>query len=205
MNSNTNGTLWTDIPDTGIEGIKHKVPVKREGRLLIEVDVTPTNGTVIAGQHVPQGTHQMLIYKSELPDVIANKVAQPEHLAGWASAEKVFARIEKDYLDRTCGKLTDLNKHNDEFMAYRKAEAAKFGETSVAREFCKMFPRGMPPVKSLTVIKDVDAPTTIENQTDQKIEKLLTGIMGKTQTEDKVKSLEAQIAKLMDLVEKKGK
>lgn len=146
-------------------GVSHKVPARNVGRMLLEVDVVPTNGASIGGQLVTAGTHKVLVYKDEIDGVLADVQTDEQKLA-WSMAEKTF----QSQADREFGKIKNPEDR-------RKAEA-RWGQ-SVAAIFAQTFQNGLPPIRSMRVLNDnVPAPSTTENVQANQIANLTEALVG---------------------------
>jgi len=130
--------------------IKHTATPRNERRLLIEVDVWPSNGMAHFEQNFNHGKQHALIYASELERL--QKLTQTdEHRAAWAHAERLN---EGDLASKIRG-LTNPQQIAD-------AKARHGG--SAAQYFCKSYPTGMPPVASFRVLDDsIPPPETQAN------------------------------------------
>lgn len=169
------GSLYSRLPDNPITAksdgktYKHPVPPRDEKRVLIEVEVTPTNGIVIGGQHVRQGTHRLVVFKTDLPDIAA-RVATDDHKRAWAAAVSTYETALKRYVTTSIGK-----DDGSEAYRLRKEQAAKmFGETTISLEFCRNYPEGMPPIARLTEVEQLEAPETETNRDATRLENLVT-------------------------------
>lgn len=172
------GSLYARLPDNPITAkcdgktYKHPVAARDEKRVLIEVEVTPTNGISIGGQHVRQGTHRLVVYETDLPDIEA-RVATDEHKAAWSAAVSTYNNALNRYITSTIGK-------DDKSEAYRlrKEQATKmFGETSVSLEFSRNHAGGMPPIAKLTKLEELKAPETETNRDATRLEGLVTKLV----------------------------
>lgn len=175
MSSSNFGSLYARLPDNPITAksdgktYKHSVPTRDEARVLIEVEVTPTNGIVIGGQHVRQGTHRLVVYETDLPDIEA-RVATDEHKRAWSEAIKTFNRALDRFVVSSVGK-----DDGSEAYRLRKEQAIKmFGDTTVSLEFSRNFPGGMPPIARLTKVEQLKAPETETNRDATRLEGLVT-------------------------------
>lgn len=141
--------------DTSWKGIKHLVPARNEGRLLVRVEVIPQNGCDIGSQHVKQGTHDVVIYASEL-DEVKRLVRTDAAKADFDRALRVFARKLEDL----CRGLGDSVEHKLE----RQRRIAEFGESpySIMAED-PAYRGGFGKLMNLTVIEEVPPPPTVEN------------------------------------------
>lgn len=177
MAENRFGSLYSKLPEnpvTGSDGktYQHRVPARDERRVLIEVEVTPTNGISIAGQHVRQGVSRVVVYESELPDIEA-RVASDEHKRAWADAVKTYQRQLDRFILNTVGK-----DDGTEGWKLRREQAIKtFGETTVSLEYSRNFPGGLPPIARLTKVEQLKAPETETNRDATRLEGLVTKLV----------------------------
>jgi len=175
------GTMGTRVPNLRVKCADgsfydHRAHEKDEKRVLIEVDVHPTNGCVIGGQHVKQGVHRVVIYQSEL-DQVMGRVATPEQIREWKVAEDIYRANLAAYLDREAGKDDGTEKRR----ALREAAAQRYGESTTSLEFQRRDPaknrRGRPPITRLDIIDaDVDAPETEANREAKRLSMLITSL-----------------------------
>jgi hypothetical protein len=130
--------------------VKHAAAPRNERRILIEIDVEPSNGMANFEQNFVQGKQYALIYASELERL--QKLTQTEeHRAAWKHAEK---------LDE--GDLAAALRGLKDEKQIELARARHGG--SAAAYFCKSYPTGMPPVRSFRVLDDnVPPPETTAN------------------------------------------
>lgn len=177
MSSNF-GSLYTRLPDNHVTAksdgktYQHLVPTRDERRALIEVEVIPTNGISLGGQHVRQGTHRVVVYETELPAIEA-RVASDEHKRAWAEAVKTYNRALERFVVNSVGK-----DDGSEAYRLRKEQASKrFGDTTVALEFSRAYPGGMPPIARLSKIEALDAPETETNRDSKRLEGLVTKLV----------------------------
>lgn len=169
------GSLYSRLPDNTITAkcdgktYKHPVPTRDEKRWLIEVEVTPTNGIAIAGQHVRQGTSRLVVYETDLPDIEA-RVATDQHKSAWNAAVSTYNTALNRYITSTIGK-----DDGSESYRLRKEQAAKmFGETTPSLEFSRNHAGGMPPIAKLTKLEELKAPETETNRDATRLEQLVT-------------------------------
>lgn len=141
--------------DTSFRGIKHKVPARNEPRLLVRVNVIPQNGCDIGGQHVKQGEHDVIIYSTDLPEVMA-LVRTDKAKADFARAKQVFA----NKIAALVRGLGDSVHDNQE----RERRLAEFGESpySILAED-PAYTGGFGKLESCVTLEDVPAPPTLEN------------------------------------------
>lgn len=177
---NALGRLYAHIPDNKVQTSKHgvhshKAESRDEPRKLISVDVFPSNGMSVGGQHVHQGKHTVVVYASELEGLQA-RVASDEHKAAWRDAERTYQSALSRYLDNAVGKppSNDRTSWPQEYLTRRERAEKMFGETTVSLEFSRRFPGGRPPLSELSVIEDLPPPITAENRDRTRMETLLT-------------------------------
>lgn len=175
MADNRHGSLYARLPDNPVTAkcdgktYKHSVPTRDEERWLIEVEVTPTNGIAIAGQHVRHGTSRLVVYATDLPDIEA-RVATDQHKAAWSAAISTYNTALNRYIVSSIGK-----DDGSESYRLRKEQATKmFGETTVSLEFSRNYPAGMPPIAKLTKLEQLKAPETETNRDATRLEGLVT-------------------------------
>ena len=143
------------VMDTSHNGIKHLVPARNESRLLVRVEVIPSNGCDVGGQHVKRGTHDVIIYTSELAEV-QSLVRTEQAKADFDRALKVFARKLEDL----CRGLGNSTEHQIE----RQRRIDEFHESpySIMAED-PAYRGGFGKLLSCTVLEEVPAPPTVEN------------------------------------------
>lgn len=130
---------------SAIGDVVHRAPPRNEARVVLEVDVMPSNGTDVCGQHVKCGVHKVAVYASELPMVRALVQTEADH-AALAAAERMY---------------------ENEIATRARANGLDEAQTKVLRErenlspwqyFAKLKPEGMPPLRSMRVLQEVGAP-----------------------------------------------
>jgi hypothetical protein len=136
--------------DTSHKGIPHRVPARNESRLLIRVEVIPQNGCDIGGQHVKQGTHDVIIYAGQLAETKA-LVRTEQAKADWARALRAYANH-----------IAELVKGKDEAQRARLlAEDWQSPQAMMAVD--PAYKGGFGKLESCEVIEEVSAPPTLEN------------------------------------------
>lgn len=136
--------------DTSHKGIPHRVRARNESRLLIRVDVIPMNDVNIGDQPVKHGVHDVIIYASELADVMA-LVRTEQAKADWARALRAYANH-----------IAELVKGKDEDQ--RKRLLAEDGESPHAMMAADTaYKGGFGKLDSCVVLEEVAAPPTLEN------------------------------------------
>lgn len=174
----TLGKLYAPLPDLKVQTsrgvLSHKVEARDEPRKLIEIDVFPSNGMAIGGQHVHQGVHNVVIYASEL-EAIQKRVCSAEQVADWKDAERTYASALSRYLENACGKAPSANTDAwpVKYRESRERATQMFGDTTVSLEFSRRHPLGRPPITKLSVIEDLPAPLTSENRERSRFENLI--------------------------------
>lgn len=141
--------------DTSFRGIKHRVPPRNESRLLVRVNVIPQNGCDIGSQHVKHGEHDVIVYASELTDVMA-LVRTEKAKADFARAEQVFANQIADLV-----RNIPAGPEGDES---RRHAMERYGESPysiMAQD--PSYRGGFGKLMSCVVIEEVAAPPTVEN------------------------------------------
>jgi hypothetical protein len=126
-----------------IGDVVHRAPARNEARVVLEVDVMPSNGTDVCGQHVKCGVNKVAVYASELPMVRALVQTEADR-AAFAAAEQMY---ENEIASRTRG------------MDAAQAKVVRERENlSPWQYFAKLKPGGMPPLRSMRVLQEVGAP-----------------------------------------------
>jgi hypothetical protein len=153
------GSLYSPIPKNHIkyEGsvYEHRVRPRDEKRVLVEVDVFPSNGTGIGGQHVKQGKHRVVLYQSDLEDLEA-ATASPQQIRDWDDA------------------VASYEAQPEQYRIKRERALAQYGDTTPSLEFCRKHPLGRPPVTSWRVLaENLDAPDTDSNRESKRLEHLI--------------------------------
>lgn len=172
------GSLYRALPEnpyvsakTG-KTYKHKVPARDERRALVRVTVAPSNGCAIGGQHVPAGTHEIVIYRSELDEVRAD-TASADQLAWWKSCEDQYRSMLAVHCARETGIKPGQAMTEKDRAAWERAEES-YGETTPSRLFAQRYPLGMPPIAKLEVLEDdVPAPETDTTRERDRFESLV--------------------------------
>lgn len=156
-------TLYTPIKPSPVKTkdgvvVLHKVPARDEPRSLLKVNVMPSNGIVVAGQHVLTGISMLVVYDSELPAVEA-RVASPAHIAAWKRAEAVYAsQLEAHVNQETGTKPGPMLSEQDRMSRQRSAD--RYGKSTVSELFAQEYPGGMPPILDLEILESVEPPET---------------------------------------------
>ncbi len=171
------GSLYGRLPEnpaTASDGkvYQHRVPTRDERRVLIEVEVTPTNGISIAGQHAKHGVSRLVVYASELPS-IEERVASAEHKRAWENAVSTFEAQRERWLTNTIGR----REETESYRLKRENAMKIYGETSPSIEFCRVYPGGLPPIASLKRIQELSAPETETNRDAKRLEGLITQLV----------------------------
>jgi hypothetical protein len=153
------GSLYAPLPKNpfvfGGVAIEHRVPARDEGRVLLEVDVIPSNGVSVAGQYVAPGTHRVIVYATEVPAVEA-MVRTPEEETEWnRSVAKHEAAMERTLVEAKLS-IKDVAKDPDLASARRKA-IASYGATSSEAILAQTFRTGIGVLRSCKVL-DADVP-----------------------------------------------
>lgn len=130
---------------TTIGDVVHRAPARNEARVVLEVDVMPSNGTDICGQHVKTGVHKVAVYESELPQVQALVQTEADRVA-LAAAEQMY---ENEIQTRARANGLDA----EQVRVLRERE-----NLSPWQFFAKLKPTGMPPLRSMRVVERVGAP-----------------------------------------------
>ena len=177
------GSLYSKIPDNwvNVDGapLKHRVPARDEKRMVVEVDVVPTNGCLVAKQHVKQGTSRVVIYESELTGV-ENMVLSDEHKRAWERSERTYLSQLEAHIQNTIGKPSDHRAET--YRAERERVIEAYGESTPSKLFEQEYPKLNRPLRSMNVVKlDVAAPETPEtrqrNQTEAAMKDLASAIL----------------------------
>jgi hypothetical protein len=167
------GSLYSPIPKNHIkyEGsvYEHRVRPRDEKRVLVEVDVFPSNGTGIGGQHVKQGKHRVVLYQSDLEDLEA-ATASPQQIRDWDDAVASYEAQRERWVVGAVGK----NDGSEQYRIKRERALAQYGDTTPSLEFCRKHPLGRPPVTSWRVLaENLDAPDTDSNRESKRLEHLI--------------------------------
>lgn len=194
--------------DSGeVKGVKHPVPPRNEGRVLLEVTVTPQNGTTVAGQHWPQGTSRRVVYESQMEEVLS-RVASPEEAEAWDRAVKVHQAMLDEHVRRELRPTPE--KEADPSFQILKARTVKTFAGSPSAEFCKLFATGKRPLAKVEVIDRAAPPETPENQQKNLVMQIAQAMGGggevaelRRENAELRASLEALASKL-DKIAKKG-
>lgn len=163
--------MTTMIPDW--KTIEHKVTVRNEPRLLVEVDVEPACGVGICEQFVQHGKQVILIYKSELEKLKARTQTE-EHRRDWETAVKVYERN----LEQQVGKIRDPQA--------RALAVQRFGP-SPSSYYQEMHPgsTGLPPIRSFKILKDdvppPETPANLQSNQMGELVKALSQLLGMSQ------------------------
>jgi len=177
------GSLYARITDSSVQAkngrvYSHKVQARDEGRKLIKVEVYSANGVALGGQHVRQGTGEVVVFDSEMPEVLA-QVASEEHKRDWKEAERVYMSTLARYLDNAVGKPPshDRAQWPQDYTAKRERAEKMFGATTPSLEFCRRHPHGRPPLASCEVLEDLPAPITDANRDATRLEGLISRLV----------------------------
>lgn len=136
------GVDWKSLPE----------PEERraEPRVKIAVDVEPSNGTSLGGQHV-KGRWVGLVYRSQLGKILEMRQTE-QHLAELESATERYEIALREKL-----KKSDTARERD-------------GE-SPQMYFCARYPSGMPPLRACVVFDDVVPPPDMPSVRQEQAEK----------------------------------
>lgn len=179
------GRLYAGLPKNTVKAkdgksYDHQVPARDESRVLIEVDVFPTNGMSIGGQHVKQGVHRVVVYESEL-DELSKRVATKRQVEEWDDAVRTYEAALEAYVAGSIGKRNSPKWANDPsgYENARKLAVGKFGDTTPSLEFARRPGNagGRPPITRLDVIEELPAPTTQDNREAQRFEGLIARLV----------------------------
>jgi hypothetical protein len=171
------GSLYAPLPRNHVrhDGVvyEHRVPARDEQRVLVEVEVFPTNGISLGGQHVKQGKHRVVLYKSELEDLKA-RTASPQQIRDWDDAVASYEAQRERWVIGAVGK----NDGSEQYRIKRERALAQYGETTPSLEFARKHPLGRPPVTAWSVVREtVDAPDTDTNRESKRLEHLISQLV----------------------------
>lgn len=177
------GRLYAPLPKNTIKAsdgkvYEHRVEPREESRVLIEVDVNPSNGVSIGGQHVRQGVHRVVVYESEL-GAIESMVASDREKADWAAAESAYQAGIDAYIKTSVGSPTDPRNASrpEEYRRAREIAVTRYGETNVALEYLRRAPElnknGRPPLNYCKTVELLSAPETEANRETRRLEGLI--------------------------------
>ena len=141
--------------DTSFRGIKHRVAPRNEARKLIRVEVIPQNGCDIGNQHVLRGTHDVIVYVSQLDEV--------RRLVRTDKARADFKRAQEVYANQVATLLRGIQDgpEGDEIRARKLAEYGGSPFEIMAQD--PAYVGGFGKLESMIEIEDVPAPPTVEN------------------------------------------
>lgn len=163
-----------------VNGIVHKDDFRDDKRMIVEVDVAPSNGTIVCRQYVPHGKHKIVLYESDEAE-LSSLVQSDADRAAWAVAEEAHETRMGEYICQAMGIRTTPDRAN---AAWREAaavdaKAAEAAETAKRRyhghpsiEFARANPRrkhGIPPLRSAKpiergIVKPDTPATRVERQ-----------------------------------------
>lgn len=167
------GNLYAPLPKNHVkhEGAvyEHRVPARDEKRVLVEVEVFPTNGISLGGQHIKHGKSRVVLYQSEL-DELKSRTATAQQLREWDEAVASYEAQRERWVIGAVGK----NDGSEQYRIKRERALAQYGDTTPSLEFCRKYPLGRPPVTSWKLVQDsVDAPDTDTNRESKRLELLI--------------------------------
>lgn len=177
------GRLYAPLPKNAIKAsdgkvYEHRVEPREESRVLLEVDVSPSNGVSIAGQFVKQGVHRVVVYESEVGSV-ESMVATDREKADWAAAESAYQAGVESFVKSTVGAPTDPRNvgRPEEYRRAREVAVTRYGDTNVALEYLRRAPdlnkNGRPPLNSCKTVELLSAPETDSNRETRRLEGLI--------------------------------
>lgn len=130
--------------------IEHKVTIRNEPRLMVEVDVEPVDGCVTCEQNLKHGKQVILIYESELPK-LESRTQTEQQKADWEAAKRQY---ESAFAQRVA-RIKD--------PAVIELERQRFGQ-SPSSFFEVTNPGGKPPIRSFKILsRDIPPPETPAN------------------------------------------
>jgi hypothetical protein len=185
MATDSIGSLYAPLPkNTHVFGgvaIDHRVRARDEGRVLLEVDVIPSNGAVVAGQYVAPGAHRVIVYATEVAAVEA-MVRTPEEAAEWKrSVAQHEAALERTLVEAKLG-LKHVAEDPDLASARRKA-IASYGATSAEAILAQTYRTGIGVLRSCKVLDaDVPPPETDvvrERKRSEEMAEMMAGALGR--------------------------
>jgi hypothetical protein len=151
-----------------------KRDIRHEPRLHIRVTVDVVPGQMVGQQLIPTGTHELIIYESELPSARA-LVQTDAHKREWAAC----VEQHRQYLETQYGKLRKRDPITGD-VDLRAWTLAVNRDTKSASAFWEernpQIKGGRPPLSALEVLGPVQPPDTAQQRqesSDAKLQKLL--------------------------------
>jgi hypothetical protein len=146
--------------------VSHKCLPRDEERMVVEIEVTPSNGIGVCEQHVKPGKQLLALYKSQFP-ALRDRVASKEDQARWAEAGKSYEKRLEAFLSKECGAPTAYNQNDPQYLEARKRASLTYAETSQAQLYFDAHSAGCPPIASLRVVLESAAPPETPERKDR--------------------------------------
>lgn len=131
------------------KAVEHDVPKRAERRVLARVTVASANGATVGGQRIPRGTSHVLVYASEVPEIL-KRVATAEQLAMLDVATKSWEH-KREKAVAPLRRKGDAKAIADFLARYPESPESEYHTMRGLGD------RGVPSIREFTVI-DPDVP-----------------------------------------------
>lgn len=179
-------------------------PVRKESRVKMRVTVRPLSTSLpladgSGANYVKQGTHEILVYESDVPKVLAKVEEDPE---GIARAELAYDLRLRAWLREKQGRMPLEDKSLWDSKTIDLCR--QYNETNVPAEFYAAHLRSIRPLVSAEVLERVEAPETPQEKAQREqmamLADMVRSIGGNSEADElrkQVAELSAQVAKLL--------